>query len=110
MIDIQQGDILIVNGREYPVNNCAVWICNMPGASFSYLATEKAMTKRAPEIQSMKRGEPIINLVGLHCMPLDPVSSETIRRFGLESPVNLLETYLADGDQYVHLVVERDKA
>jgi len=63
-------------------------------ASFSRLATETASTKRNPAIASGKRGSPATYLTGLRCTPLDPVDPEMRNRLNLDTPYELLQTFV----------------
>ena len=106
--------------------------------SFSRLATETASTKRPPAISGNKRGVPVTQIASLSCTPLDPVQPDLKQRMGLNSPHELLQTFvegtasIVEGDVlvyaskdypiravgdwkwrstlYVHLIVEDIKA
>lgn len=56
-----------------------------------------ASTKRPPARAGGKRGSPATNLTALTCMPLDPIDSEIRQRFGLEGPMELLQTFVQKG-------------
>ena len=73
------------------------------------MANVTASTKRPPAISGGKRGEATTKLSGLKCTPLDPVSSEIRKRVALDTPMELLQTFLTDGSGFVHLVVEELK-
>lgn len=60
----------------------------------SVLATVSASTKRSPALSGGKRGAATSNLTGLSCTPLDPVDPELRQRLQLETPYELLQTYL----------------
>lgn len=64
--------------------------------SFSDMATVSASTKRAA-IVSGKRGTPSVNVAALDCLPLDPVSPELRQTMELETPHELLQTFV-EGD------------
>lgn len=53
-----------------------------------------------------KKGEPSPLLSGLKCTPLDPVDPDLRRRMALETPHELLQTFLTDGNGFVHLILE----
>jgi hypothetical protein len=106
-MDILEGDTLVVGSKDYPIKECGEWKTdrmNTPG--FRRMDTEDASTKRPPAIAGGKRGAATTNLTGLKCTPLDPVSSEIQRRVALETPMELLQTFITDGTGFVHLVVE----
>lgn len=62
-------------------------------SSFDALLTETAGTRRAA-ISGGKRGEPTAHLAGLACTPLDPVDPETRHRLAIETPHQLLQTFV----------------
>ena len=106
-MDILEGDTLVVAGKDYPIRECGEWSThrmNTPG--FRRMATVSASTKRPPALVDGKRGEATPKLIGLKCTPLDPVSSEIRNRVALDTPMELLQTFITDGSGFVHLVVE----
>lgn len=106
-IDIREGDILVNGGNEYPIRSAAYW---EGFASKPIQAANKTYsTKRSPAISSGKRGEPATNLVGLSGTPLDPVDPDIQRRLGLDTPHELLQTYIYDASGFIHLIVEELK-
>lgn len=67
----------------------------MASASFTKLATVTASTKRSPATGGDgKRGLPATNIASLSCTPLDPVSAEVQQRLRLDTPHELLESYM----------------
>jgi len=64
---------------------------------FSRLATVTASTKRAPALASGKRGSPTTYLSSLACLPLDPVDAEVRQRLALNSPHELVQTFVQGG-------------
>lgn len=106
-VDIRQGDYLVVGANEYPIRSCADYAkTGMLSASFLRMATISASTKRSPAIANGKRGDLATNLTGLVCSPLDPVSAEQAQRLVLDTPHELLQTFVSDGTGFVHLVLE----
>lgn len=106
-LDIVEGDLLVVGEREYPIKSCAEWETpRMNSGGFRRMATKECSTKRSPAISSGKRGAAVSNLDGLSCTPLDPVSPDIQKRVALDAPLELLQTFVTDGDGFVHLVVE----
>lgn len=106
-MDILEGDTLVVGSKEYPIKACGEWKTdrmNTPG--FRRMAVESASTKRPPTLSGGKRSAATTNLSGLKCTPLDPVSSEIQKRIALDTPMELLQTFITDGNGFVHLVVE----
>jgi len=73
----------------------------MASPSFTRLATVTASTKRSPALADGKRGAPTTNLPSLSCTPLDPVDPELRQRLQLDTPHELLQTFI-DGSLDVH--------
>jgi hypothetical protein len=65
-------------------------------ASFSKLATTTASTKRAA-YSSGKFTAPVTSIASLSCTPLVPVQQRTVATAGLETPVDMFETYVQGG-------------
>lgn len=107
MVDIQDGDLLVVSNVEYPIRGVARWQKALLTASFRQLATVNASTKRNPIAVAGKRGVPETHLTGLKITPLDTVSADQIKyRDDLKSPYRVLRTYLADAEEFLELTVE----
>lgn len=105
-LDIQPGDILVVGTTEYPIKAVATQAFRVDvGATFPILATVTASTKRPPEMSSGKRGAATTNISSMKCTPLDTVNAETAIRSGLDTPMNVLQTF-CDGGR-LQLVVEK---
>lgn len=106
-MDIREGDVLVANDKEYPIRSCAEWQTDrMNTIGFKRMANVKASTKRPPAVVAGKRGAAITKLTGLKCTPLDPVSPEIQKRVALDTPMELLQTFITDNQGFVHLVVE----
>lgn len=69
-------------------------------SSFSRLATVTASTERRP-ISGVIESNAVAVVTSMQCLPLDPVSPETIRRTNMTTPINMLETYV-EGDLDIH--------
>ncbi len=65
--------------------------------SFGVLATVTASTKRQAAPTSGKTAAPVTNLASLMCTPLDPVDAELKKRLGLDTPGELLQTFVDGG-------------
>lgn len=61
------------------------------------MATVTASTKRPPAISSGIRGAATTNLSSLSCLPLDPVDAELRARVAIDTPHELLQTFVQDG-------------
>jgi len=79
----------------------------MTSKSFARAANVTASTKRPPTIASGKRGAPTTNISSLSCTPLDPINPELRQRLGLDTPHELLQTFvdtaldIREGDIFV---------
>lgn len=68
------------------------------------LATKVVSFKRPPITVGGKRGTPTTFLTGIKCTPLDPVDPEIRFRLGVETPHEILQTFVfsnvgvAEGD------------
>lgn len=62
--------------------------------SFATLATETASTKRPPAVSGGRRGTAATNIASLACTPLDPVDSEIRQRLVLDTPHEVLQTFV----------------
>lgn len=109
-LDVLEGDLLIVGTHEYPIKSCAEWqTIAMNSQGFRRMASVSASTKRAQMAGAgvnRKKGAPSTLLTGLRCTPLDPVDPELRKRLALETPHELLQTFLSDGSGFVRIVVE----
>jgi len=70
-------------------------------ASFTQLATETASTKRAAAIVNGKRGVATAKIASLSCTPLDPVDPELRQRLALDTPHELLQTFVTGAPDIV---------
>ena len=104
-LDLREGDILVVAGAEYPIRSCAAWEWGH-GRAMQRMCTKTATTKRSPAVSGGKRGVPVTKLFDLRCTPLDPLTAELAQRVGLDTPHELLQTYVDGGDVYYELVLE----
>ena len=105
MLDIREGDLYVVDSREYPIRSCAEWAWSY-GRAMRRLCTVTASTKRNPPIVDKKRGVPITNLTSIKSTPLDPASAEIQQRLALNTPMELLQTYVDGGDVFYALILE----
>lgn len=109
-LDILEGDRLVVGSTEYLIRSVAEWDAHgFAGGSFALGKSVSCSTKRPPSISGGKRGAAAENLTGLTCTPLDPVTPEIAQTAGIDSPHELLQTFLGDGTDYMHLVLEEIK-
>ena len=111
MLDIEPGDFLFVDGKQYPIKACEKWAMTQPGASaltfgFQMLAVKTASTLRNPPMSSGKRGDPVVNLANVPCTPLDPVQPDVAMRMGLNTPFDVLQTCVADSSGFIILTLE----
>lgn len=66
-------------------------------AGFGRGATITASTKRSPAASGGKRGVPTTFIATLQCAPLDPVDPETRQRLAINTPHELLQTFVDAG-------------
>jgi hypothetical protein len=106
-MDIREGDVFVVSSVEYPIRAVGDWDYRWGNTvSFQRMMTKTASTKRPPALSAGKRGTPATNLTGLTCTPLDPVAPEVRQRLALNTPHELLETFVGDGSEFKHLILE----
>ena len=107
MLDIHEGDIAVIDGKEYPIRYAAEWEGLKSTASFRRKATKSLSTKRLPLISfDGERGLPEFCIVGIVCTPPDPLDADLRKRLMLETPHELVQVFVADGTDYTHLVLE----
>ncbi|MDD2921789.1 MAG: hypothetical protein PHQ36_05830 [Anaerolineales bacterium] len=108
-LDIREGDILVIGGREYPIRFCGDYSF-APGSTSSMrrMCSTTASTKRSPAVVGGVRGDPEVKLTGIKCAPLDPVSQrESLAlRNVTQAPYELLKTIMDGGDMFYTLFVE----
>lgn len=108
-LDIRAGDKLILLGIEYPILWCGTWEESRRTATMKRMCSKTASTKRA-STSGAKRGDPVTQIAGLKCLPLDPISTNSrdmIVRTMPTAPTDLLETIVDGGDTFYHLIVEK---
>lgn len=105
MLDVREGDVLVVGGAEYPIRSCEAW----PWLTLSrqmIFGTERATVKRSPQMTGGKRGEPAVHLADVRCTPLLPATGDILQRQDLQTPHTLMQAYLDGNDTVYALVVE----
>ena len=105
-INIREGDLLVVDGTEYPIKSCGEYTEFGSTPSFTRLATVTASTKRTPAAVGAIRGQPAQVLASIDITPLDPVDQELRAKVGVNSAHELLQTFAADTTGYVFLILE----
>lgn len=50
--------------------------------------------KRPPSISGGRRGKPTVHLEDVKCTPIDPVTEELVLREALDTPYELVQTYI----------------
>jgi hypothetical protein len=111
MMDIREGDVLVVGTKEYSIKACSEWTgSRMNSASFQRTATVSVSTKRSLSASDGKRLPVSTYLTGLKATPLDPVSAELATSMFPEStPHELLQTFVADTTGFINLILEDKK-
>ena len=106
MLDVREGDVLVLSGSEYPIKSCEPWPWPAGTRGFVPFLGATASTKRSPGIAGGKRGEPVAHLAGMHSTVLYPATPDILKREDLQTPHTLLMAYLDGGDTVYALVVE----
>ena len=107
-LDIKSGDFLVISGKSYPIKKANPWTMDDgDNASFEALATVSCSIERTPaEDDDMLVGAPAEHLASKTCIPLSPIGDQLARDTGLDSVVGIYQTFMADADGYVHLLVQ----
>ncbi len=121
MVDIESGDLLVVNdglyAGSYPVNDVAQWAMSaQSNKSFARLATVSVSRKRKAKDVLTGKIIPAENdaapLTGLKAV-LDPMDSQAMTGTdsvaGLNKPTQYLQAYITDGTSFVRVVLERKR-
>lgn len=106
MIDVREGDVLVLGGADYPIKSCEAWPWPAETRGVVPFLGATASTKRSPGMVSGKRGEPAPHLAGLRSTDLYPATPDILKREDLQTPHTLLMAYLDGGDTVYALVVE----
>ena len=107
VLDVKEGDLLVVDGVEYPVKSVKRWTVPLvTSRSFQYMATVQAVTKRNPDVVNGKRGEPVVHLALLNILPLDPVDEDVQTRAGMGTPVKRFQTSASVFNEFILITVE----
>ncbi len=105
MLDVREGDVLSLDGTDYPIRSCEPW--RWPGmAGRLPFVVKTATVKRSPGMVGGKRGEPVAHLTGVACTALYPASAELLQRPDLQTPHLLKQCYLDGGNMVYALAVE----
>lgn len=107
-LDIREGDLLVMNGREFPILFCGVWKTRIGSTpSMKRMCSETASTKRPPAVVGAVRGLPVTNLTGIKCTPLDPVGQRDLAVRNLPiAPTDARKTIIDGGDTFYEVYVE----
>lgn len=106
-IDIRAGDLFVVGGVEYPVKSAAYYTMKSVSAlGFARMAQVSAYTKRNPVVDDGKIEEAQVLIANIYCTPMDPVDAEVRKRSGLDTPHELLQTFVADNAGFIHIILE----
>lgn len=107
-LDIKSGDFLVIGSKSYPIKKANSWTMDDgDNASFEALSTVSCSIQRSPaEDVNMLIGPAVDHLTGKTCIPLAPIGDQLARDTGLESVVGIYQTFIADADGYVHLLVQ----
>lgn len=105
-LDIQEGDVLVYLNKQYPIRAVAEWGWP-PNTSTSFAKLDRVTVSilRAPVLVGGRRGAPITHIASVSCLTFQPATAELAGRAGLDTPHELLVTYV-DGDVYLQLILE----
>lgn len=117
-VNIKVGNSIVVTApaayasRRYEVKGVSRW--NMDAADkdgFAEMATFTVNVEAPPETVGGRQGAKAGNVVasGLDSTPIDPASQEDSLRLGLQTPVRLYKCYVADGGEFLELLLEDEK-
>ena len=110
MIDVEVGCKLVVNNKDYPIKQVANWTSDrFSSSSFARMATLTISLKKETFDSEHKSTESVY-LSNLSATPLDPINPELRRSLGLDTPFELLQTFISDGTGFVQLIVEDQKS
>jgi hypothetical protein len=108
-IDVRTGDLLVVDGREYPIVGVGDWEMAHQSPGFARMATKTATVKRTPTAGG-KRGAPVaLPGLTLSCTPLDPYDNTKQGATELQTPFVGLQTFATDSSGFVHIILENLK-
>jgi hypothetical protein len=109
MLDIVEGDQLVVGAKTYRIRFVGEWGGWGVSSSFKRLANVSASTKRAGAVAGGKRADPTTNLASLSCTPIDPASSDLAQTIATKAPYELKECFAGDSTGFVRLALEEMK-
>ena len=110
MLDIIDGDLLVIGSDSYLIRGVGAWSGWLrDSAAFKHMATVTASTKRAPAVASNQRGVPTTNLATVMVTPFDILDDGISAAIATESPTRVLRCYAADATGYVALTCEKRK-
>lgn len=103
-LEIRQGDIWVVDGRDYPIKAIKAYqTAKFRGSAFHRMATVNAtLVRMVPTGSAYTRTV----IASLKCTPLDPQTYEGQRREVLKTPEALLQTYTSTSYGYYKLLLE----
>ncbi len=105
MLDVREGDVLVIGGVDYPIRSCEAWPW-LTASRVLRFANQTGTIKRSPGMVGGKRGEPAVHLTGVRCTMLYPASAELMQRPDLQTPHLLRQCYLDGSDTVYSLAVE----
>ena len=111
MLDIIEGDQLVVGAKTYRIRFVGEYASATLGtsASFRRMATVSAATKRAGAVTGGKRADPTTNIAVLYCTPIDPATSDLQQTLATKTPYELKECFAGDTTGFVRLALEELK-
>ncbi len=98
-IDVRNGDTLIVAGKRYPITRSADYLNARNTPMFL-----RSLVNACTIVRSIKGVETTV-FTG-RCTVLDPVDPETRKRMLLETPYQVLQTFVSGTAEFAHLFLE----
>lgn len=111
MLDIQDGDILVIDQIEYPIVAVGQWQGALNASpSFNRMATVTASTRRAAPVSGGQRdGSMNTILQSVSVTPFDVLTAAQANEPTIGFPFKTLRCYAADTTGFVELTVEEKK-
>lgn len=111
MLDIQNGDQLIISATTYQISAVTHYNAHGFGTSraFGSLATVACSTKRRGAVVTGYQPAPTNNLTGIYCTPLEIVTADTRQTPITNTPVVLWETFITNGVDFARLEIQESK-
>ncbi len=110
-VNVDSGDILIYNEKDYEIRAVGDWIqSNSLTPSLLKMAILTVDIKGKAKVSSDgKREKATLKAVGLKATPIDPVDPELALSMGYNTPYTLKRCYLADDYGFYELFLQETR-